>query len=123
MHIFKWLKVIIFCCLLIGCGKEKESLEAFNSGVWKKDRSGCLKHRKSLSESLIAQKTKLLGRNEIEIVDVLGKPDENELSKRNQKFFYYYLDPSSSCPTRDSVAQRLVVRFNAVGLAKEILIE
>jgi hypothetical protein len=123
MHIFKWLKVIIFCSLLIGCGKEKESLVGFDSGVWKEDRFGCLKHRKSLSESLIIQKTTLLGRNEMEIVDVLGKPDENELSKRNQKFFYYYLEPARSCQTHDSLAQRLVVRFNAVGLAKEILIE
>ncbi len=40
---------------------------------------------------------KMLGLNEMEIVDLLGKPDKQELYKRNQKFYRYYLQPGPAC--------------------------
>jgi outer membrane protein assembly factor BamE (lipoprotein component of BamABCDE complex) len=68
-----------------------------------------------------SQSKKLLALSEQEVIALLGKPDENELYKRNQKFYYYFVQPSPTCT--NAVIQnpkKLVIRFNAVGLAKEV---
>jgi outer membrane protein assembly factor BamE (lipoprotein component of BamABCDE complex) len=71
---------------------------------------------------LISQKEELKGLSEDDIIELLGRPDRNELYKRNQKFYYYDLEPGKPC---DSTAhnQQLILRFNAMGLAKEVAIE
>lgn len=71
---------------------------------------------------LTKQKDKLKGLSQGDIVELLGRPDQNELYKRNQKFFYYLLTPGKECGS-DSVAHRLSLRFNAMGFAKEVLVE
>lgn len=71
-----------------------------------------------------SQSEKLLTLSESEIISLLGRPDENELYKRNQKFYYYLLGPSKTCS--DTIAvdpKKLVIRFNAIGLAKEVVVE
>ena len=47
-------------------------------------------------------------------MQLLGKPDLQQLAKRNQKFFYYQLNCQNS--------QELSIRFNAVGHAKEMML-
>lgn len=121
MYIFKWRSLIflsVFC--LLGCGKGAPSLDNFDSSVWKSDRYACRGERSRLYASLSLQKSKLLGLNEMEVVETLGKPDQNELSKRNQKFYYYFLSASTKCASPDPKARRLVLRFNATGLVKEV---
>ncbi len=77
-----------------------------------------------MQEAMVAQQDKLLALEELQIVELLGKPDQNELYKRNQKFFYYYLQPSRECNPGDTLSpKRLSIRFNAMGLAKEVAIE
>jgi len=74
--------------------------------------------------ALESEKDKLLALTEMEIIDILGRPDQNELSKRNQKFYYYYINPGPACKaTSDAPAKKLSIRFNAMGLAKEVAIE
>lgn len=69
------------------------------------------------------EKEKLLGLDEVQTVKLLGSPDQEELYSRNQKFYYYFIDPAAQCGTPgDSTAEKLVIRFNAVGLAKEVSI-
>lgn len=88
------------------------------------DKNGCNRYRKTAMEAIKNQKEKLLALTEVEIVGLLGRPDENELYKRNQKFYYYNILPSNSCPGKgDALTARLVIRFNAMGLAKEVTIE
>jgi hypothetical protein len=122
MRICRWLN-IPFLFLVFACGRDAISLKDFDSTQWKRDRMACLDQREKLSEALLQQKTQLLGHDEIEIVSVLGKPDENELYKRNEKFYYYYVQPARQCNSGKPTSRRLVIRFNAVGLAKEILVE
>ena len=77
-----------------------------------------------MKEAMVSQKDKLLALSELDVVHVLGKPDEEELYKRNQKFYYYYLEPSQECDgASNEKSLRLVIRFNAMGLAKEIVVE
>ena len=76
-----------------------------------------------MTESIVSQKNKLLALSEKQVVALLGKPDQNELYKRNQKFYSYFITPASSCNHATTTAKVLRVRFNAMGLAKEVNIE
>jgi outer membrane protein assembly factor BamE (lipoprotein component of BamABCDE complex) len=88
---------------------------------WKQDKWGCLNDRLKSLPALIEQKDKLKGLSQDDVVKLLGRPDKNELYKRNQKFFHYYIS-SEKCKT-DTIIQRLSFRFNAMGFAKEVLLE
>ena len=76
-----------------------------------------------MTAHLQVEKEKLLALDEKEVIKVLGRPDRNELFKRNQKFYYYFLQPAPECNLGNDNPQKLVVRFNAMGLAKEVVIE
>jgi hypothetical protein len=110
--------------LFISCGKSLPTLEGVDLQLWKEDKNGCSRKRSAMQEAIVAQKDKLLALGELQVAELLGKPDQNELYKRNQKFFYYYLQPAKECNAGDTLApKRLSIRFNAMGLAKEIRVE
>jgi len=118
----KNLGLIGLCLLLISCGKPLPDLAPIDLALWKGDKGGCKQQRITLIEEIKNQKDKLKGLSEKDIIQVLGRPDHNELYKRNQKFYYYDIDPGKSC--NDQVAgQQLVIRFTAMGYAKEVSIE
>jgi hypothetical protein len=56
--------------------------------------------------------------SETQILQLLGRPDQNELYKRNQKFYYYWIT-GPDCST-DSTKLKLGIRFTAMGISKEI---
>jgi len=108
---------------VVGCGKPLPDMNDIDLNIWKNDHNGCLGERASMIDSFHKQKQKLLGLSEMEIISLLGKPDQNELYDRNQKFYHYYFDPSSSCEQPVSNPHKLSIRFNAMGLAKEVAVE
>jgi hypothetical protein len=123
MHGFRLLKAL-FCIVLLSCGKPLPEFSGFEKESWVADKNGCNRSRAGSISVIEKEKDKLLSLSEMDIVDVLGRPDQNELYKRNQKFYYYYLTPAPQCPqATDSVSRKLVIRFNAMGLAKEVTIE
>lgn len=71
-----------------------------------------------MESALTAEVNKLRGLSEMDIVKLLGRPDENELYKRNQKFYSYYVTPGPDCPEHEDIPRKLVVRFNAMGYAQ-----
>ena len=79
--------------------------------------------RMTFLDQLDRQREKIKSLSESEVVELLGRPDKNELLKRNQKFFYYYLEPGPSCANGNPEFKKLMIRFNAIGLAKEVSIE
>jgi hypothetical protein len=116
----KFLPLIFF--FLLACGKPLPTFENLDIAQWKEDKAACGQVRLKSIEELTKQKDKLKGLSQDDIVKLLGRPDQNELYKRNQKFFYYLLTPGKECGS-DSVAHRLSLRFNAMGFAKEVLVE
>ena len=118
-------KVFVILCLFIhySCEKALPTLESFNQEVWKEDKNACQQKRTLMLSALREQKNKLQGLSETQIIKLLGRPDQNELYKRNQKFYYYYLQPGPSCAPDSLKTLKLVLRFNAMGRAKEISIE
>lgn len=73
-------------------------------------------------ESIADQREKLKKLSEMDLFELLGRPDENQLLERNQKFFTYYLEPGPGCDNPKEDAKKLILRLNAMGLAKEVTI-
>jgi hypothetical protein len=124
MYKFRWRDAFIVFIMAGACGKPIPTIEGLNQNDWKNDKNGCSGNRADIVDNIVEERAKLLSLDELKIVALLGKPDQNELYTRNQKFYYYFVDPSPACDTHNAAHQRrLVVRFNAVGLANEILVE
>lgn len=123
MRICKWLSIalLLFCA---SCKKPLPILEGISLEEWRKDKNACRHVRASMRGALDREKEKLLALDQMQVIELLGNPDQNELFSRNQKFFYYFLDPAPGCgDASDTTALKLVIRFNAVGLAKEVALE
>ncbi len=123
---FKAKSIVLFYFLVMlmvvaGCN-EKPDLGAFDSIAWKNDKKGCEGKRMDLLNDLEAIKNVLQGMNEEEIKAVLGPPDMKEISKRSQKFFYYYLKNGAQCGTTDEKAATYEIRFSALGYANEFVL-
>lgn len=115
---------VIFFLISISCGKPLPTFDQIDLDAWKNDKHACEGKRATMSVPLQSQSKKLLALSEGEIITLLGKPDEAELYKRNQKFYYYFMDPSKACPESISESPRkLVIRFNATGLANEVSVQ
>jgi len=121
--VFNRLSLLVCIFIVAGCGKSIPELKDIDLDSFRKDKNACGQYRSSVIPSIDLQKDKLLALDEGQIVELLGNPDRNELYKRNQKFFYYYLKPSPDCPSATAETLRLTIRFNAMGLAKEVSVE
>jgi hypothetical protein len=115
----------IILILVSSCGKSLPELTNIDLEVWQQDRNGCLGKRAEMKNSLEQQKNKLLGLSETQIGEILGRPDDNELYKRNQKFYHYAIEASKNCGAvpLNSSPKELIIRFTAMGIANEVSIE
>lgn len=113
----------LFFAVLLSCGKPMPTFDHIDIEKWKEDKAGCTLIRQPLIDQLDQQREKIKSLSESEVVELLGRPDKNELLKRNQKFFYYFLEPGPTCPNGNPEFKKLMIRFNAIGLAKEVSIE
>jgi hypothetical protein len=120
---YKWHSLLIAFLFVTGCGKPLPELEGMDMEAWKSDRNGCLNKRVAMADAIEDQKNKLLTLDEKQMVKLLGKPDQNELYQRNQKFYSYFLTPAPACGGEQPAAKVLIIRFNAMGLAKETVIQ
>lgn len=122
MRLFNWFSFILFI-FLVACGKPLPTFEAVNLEAWKTDSHGCEGKRSSMEQAMRNEKDKLLALNEKQVIRLLGRPDQNELYKRNQKFYTYFITAAPKCSTPAEVSLKLIVRFNAMGLANEVTLE
>lgn len=122
----KKLLVPLFVLILSGC-KTEIHLNGFNDKIWRGDKGGCLGERKQTIDSLLISKNKLKGHTTEDIVDFLGNPDKKELASRNQKTFYYFIEPGIHCNLSSSPspskAPYIYIRFSALNKATEIVFE
>ena len=122
VHLLRFL-VLLFLLTAFGCGKPLPEFSDMNLETWKTDKKGCDGARQSMIEPLKNQWQKLQGLSEMQIIDLLGRPDEYDLGKRHQKFFGYWLAPGLPCGLGNHIPMKLSIRFNATGAAKEISVE
>jgi hypothetical protein len=119
----KWFSFLFIAVITFSCGKKLPELTGIDKPLWIEDKNACNGKRSKMIKAMQDEKDKLLALDEMQIVELLGRPDQNELYKRNQKFFYYFMESAPTCPNSGSTPARLVIRFNAMGLAKEVSIE
>ena len=113
---------ILVILLLGGCSNDISV--SFDTESWKSDTYGCKQKRIKLYKEIIGYQNEILGLTNKQIIRILGKPERNELYKRNQKFFIYHISPTSKCSyTYNGEALFLFVRFNAVGLSQEVFVQ
>ena len=113
---------LLFTVAVLSCSPQVD-LPNLDQEAFASDVNGCRSIRASMIENLKKDKNLLKGLNQEQVTEVLGKPDQNELYKRNQKFFIYHLTPTNcSHQIVTTTHQYLSIRFNATGLAKEVVI-
>lgn len=112
-----------YWCLLSGCSTSSgKQFTGFDSQSWKQDKQGCTGKRKALSGSFERIRPDLKGLSQAEVLQLLGRPDFQQLYKRNQKFYIYFLEPGIQCEgnLEQSRARTVIFRFNAVELLTEV---
>lgn len=113
---------ILFILLVSRCSNDISV--SFDTESWKSDSYGCREQRIKIYKEIIEYQNEILGLTNKQIIRILGKPERNELYRRNQKFFIYYISPASKCShPYDGEALFLFVRFNAVGLSQEVFVQ
>jgi len=121
MHFNNILILITFFLLASCSNKPLPELKDFDKNIWASDKMACKNERLQFRLSIQSQMNLLKGLKESAILDILGKPDQNELMQRNQKHFSWYITPAPTCDTyKNTLTEKLIIRFNATGLAQEI---
>ena len=121
-YFYNTLLFTVILVFLTNCGR-KTDLGEFDKQAWKKDRYGCDGERKKLIEDLKPVKQNLLGLYQKAIIQFLGQPEDQELYKRSQTYYIYYIDPSDDCTASEENPRKLEVRFTALGIANEVNIK
>lgn len=112
--------VLVFC---VACSRPVPELNGVDLQKWKSDYKGCNSTRLAFIDTIRDQKDKLKGLSEGDLTSLLGKPDRNDLSEHHGKFYYYFIEPGPGCAGVDSSGMKLIVRFNATGVSREVAIE
>ncbi|MBR08258.1 MAG: hypothetical protein CMP48_11370 [Rickettsiales bacterium] len=115
----KKLAIPFLTILLTGC-YSLPNIPGFNQDIWQVPITYCDQDKMDLANILVEHKDQLLGEGQTQIKKLLGQPDEHELYKRTEKFFYYNLTPGDTCDIE--TPRRLSIRFDALDRAKEVMI-
>ena len=115
---------LIFISLLFSHCSNVSNIEGLDTESWKADRNGCSESRRDLEKSFLEGKDKLMGYSQREIDRILGKPDEVDLYKRNQKFFIYHIYPGKPCQGINTAGRprSLYIRFSAMDVSNEVFV-
>jgi outer membrane protein assembly factor BamE (lipoprotein component of BamABCDE complex) len=114
---------ILVSLVSVACNGNLPTLNGIDLKTWAADKNGCKHVREKSINALTAQIDKLKTLDETQIAQLLGRPDQTELYKRNQKFYTYFLEPSAKCSPSNQKAKKLIVRFNGTRVAREVEIK
>lgn len=119
----KNLLLFAFILFLPACSDTPE-LENIDLSQWKADKGACQNYRITAVDELLAQKGKLKGLSQNEVISLLGQADQHELYERSQKFFIYHLEPGMNCENfNNQYFKALYIRFNALDQAIDFNIQ
>lgn len=114
---FLWILGVM---LLSACQKTEVKLANFDKNLWQSDSKGCKNTRLQMLISLEKQKEKLLGLSQEKVTEILGKPDRQDLQKRNAKRFVYYVSEGLQCGKGTNEGIALILQFGALNYVSEI---
>ncbi len=119
-EVLNCLMLASFAISFLGCNAVPE-LVNFDRDLWMSDPQGCKNLRISAFQNFTEDKDQFIGLTERDIVRLLGKPDRQELYKRNQKFYFYYISPGGQCEgTQTARGQQIYLRISATQRITEV---
>lgn len=108
--------------LMVGC-KSAPTIEGFDAKIWKNDPKACKNQRAALLPALEKNKDKLVKVESGQLMQLLGRPDKNELYRRNQRFYVYYIDAGNQCKGNSGKLGRILrIRIDALQRVSEVVI-
>lgn len=119
---FPYIAILLLIITLSSCTKKVDTGD-FDTQAWQEDVKGCEGIRADMVTDLQELKPRLLGLYQKSIIKVLGEPEEQELYKRSQTYYVYYIDAAEDCPVAIQNPRKLEVRFTALGIANEVNIK
>lgn len=125
MRTNRYTALIILTALWInfsGC-KRKIDLGRFNPEHWKRDFNGCDGTRESIYSFFEGVKPQMIGIREDQVLEILGRPNKQNLEERSKKSYLYYLTPGKQCVFRKNEARLIEVEFDALDRVKTISIK
>ncbi|GGZ32049.1 hypothetical protein GCM10007049_26790 [Echinicola pacifica] len=122
---FKLVFILLISCLCLNQSCVRK-LDTGNIDLekWKSDRYGCRGLRLEQLEEIKHIKNNFLEATNQELIVTFGRPDRVELLNKSQSFFFYFLEPSSSCDGVEIEKEPLKVlfRLNAINRVSEVTI-
>jgi hypothetical protein len=93
--------------------------------AWKNDKGGCRNQRILMLDSLKAAKETIRGLDINDVTTVMGRPDMQVLTGRNQKFYVYGLEEGLHCQDirQATQARTMALRFSALGTVTEVIFQ
>lgn len=115
--------IVFFALLLTSCGHQVPTLPGFNGETWRSDTYACKGLRQRQLTILENNRDVLYGVHTDAIDQLLGRPDEVELSAQTERVYTYYVRPGAQCSPGHphASAGRLSLRFDPLGLVTEVL--
>ena len=125
MHRFI-LKTVLSLCILTSCETKVPDIEGLDYKKWELDKFGCEGDRSKLVSLIDINKEKFLRYNQNEIIDILGRPENQTLFTRSQTIFYYYIRYNPACEGQEARLEdeqvKLEIRFDALNRSKSLYV-
>lgn len=114
--------ILFITVYTFSCSSPPDRIGNLDLAKWRSDRGGCKGVRKTMEGDFRKIESEILGKPIDEIGEMFGRPDIHQLGGRSQKFYVYFWEKGVHCDdiTQKSSAQKVILRFNAVGLLSEI---
>ncbi len=120
-------KIILLCHLLIfSCNTEPPKIDGLDYVGWILDKYGCTGKRLEMVSLIDSNKEKFLRFNQNQIIDILGRPENQTLFTRSQTIFYYYIQHNFACEDQEVKQEdeqiKLEIRFDALNRSKSLYV-
>jgi len=125
------MKVIISISLislffLFSCSTSLPEIEGMDYEAWVTDKYGCSGKRIELVSLIDLNSKKFLRYNQNEMIDILGRPENQTLFTRSQTIFYYYIRHNPNCTSQETMQEddqiKLEIRFDALNRSKSLYV-
>ena len=117
---------LISSFFMISCSTTLPEIEGMNYEAWVLDKYGCAGERIELVSLIDVNKEKFLRYNQNEIIDILGRPENQTLFTRSQTIFYYYVRNNPECAGQETMQEddqvKLEIRFDALNRSKSLYV-
>ena len=125
------MKIIISISLislffLFSCSTSLPEIEGMDYEAWVTDKYGCSGKRIELVSLIDLNSKKFLRYNQNEMIDILGRPENQTLFTRSQTIFYYYIRHNPNCTSQETMQEddqiKLEIRFDALNRSKSLYV-